>query len=186
MDGFLRSMTSGQEKLFPLRSKKFFTQENQNTKIFWYLKGNRSNFIVIGSTIWHVRFIERLYHTLVITFPDYSFNEYWFEVMHLQEYNQPLQLTKKRKTFRDRVSVVNTVYLHPGFVIQPLIINIVDLKMHKWITLLDMNELVPHEGWGHQCLYICINLLEEFWGMLIPVLSNFPILGYRNIWSTYM
>ena len=25
-----------------------------------------------------------------------------------------------------------------------LIINIVDLKMHKWITLLDMNELVPH------------------------------------------
>ena len=66
--------------------------------------------------------------------------------MHLQEYNQPLQLTKKRKTFRDRVSVVNTVYLHLGFVIQPLIINIVDLKMHKWITLLDMNELVPHEG----------------------------------------
>ena len=40
--------------------------------------------------------------------------------------------------------MVNTVYLHPGFVIQPLIINIVDLKMHKWITLLDVNELVPH------------------------------------------
>ena len=46
--------------------------------------------------------------------------------------------------FRDRVSGVDTVYLHPGFAIRPVIINIVDLKMHKWITLLDMNELVPH------------------------------------------
>lgn len=45
---------------------------------------------------------------------------------------------------RSRVSRVDPVYLNPGFVIQPVIINIVDLKMYKWITLLAMNELVPH------------------------------------------
>lgn len=142
MDGFLRSMTSGQEKLFPLRSKKFFTQENQNTKIFWYLKGNTSNFIVIGSTIWHVRFRQTLSHTCDnFSWLFIQWILIWSDAFTSINHCNSLLLWK---TFRDRVSGVDTVYLHQGFVIQPLIINIVDLKMHKWITLLDMNELVPH------------------------------------------
>ena len=130
MDGFLRSVMSGQEKLFRLRWKKFFTQENQNTKIFWYLKGNTSNFIVIGSTIQHVRFRQTLSHTCN--------NFSWLFIQWVliwsdafTSINHCNSLKNGKHLGIEFQGLIDRVYLHPSFVIRPVIINIVDLKMHK-------------------------------------------------------
>ena len=148
MDGFLRSMTSGQEKLFPLRSKKFFTPENQNTKIFWYLKGNTSNFIVIGNMIWHVRFRQTLSHTC----DNFSWlfiqwiliwSDAFTSINHCNSLKNGKRLGIQFQGLTQSICI-QVLPVITGRTGKTLIINIVDLKMHKWITLLDVNELVPH------------------------------------------